>query len=151
MFAFDHINYAGHIKYHHIYLNNLLRKDNSIVKLIIILIINGHGESCHSESVNERFKKKRKELLGLSYQFKVLSFTYAINKWIKTSHIHILQTGHDRSLKANLKRYNVNIFGDGPTRNLPTGRRINKEVIDGFLHAQKTLESNPSRRLSRVG
>ena len=45
MFAFDHINYAGYIKYHHIYLNNLLRKDNSIVISIIILIINGHGEA----------------------------------------------------------------------------------------------------------
>ena len=156
MFAFDHISYAGYIKYHQIYLNTLLRKDNSIVK---DLIINGHGESCsgdsfsiiHGDFVNEHFKKKRKELLGLSHQLKVLSFTYAINKWIKTSHIHILQFGHDRSLKANLKRYNANIFGDGPTRNLTTGRGINKEVIDGFLHAQKTLETNSSGLLSRVG
>ena len=38
VFAFDHINYAGHITYQHVYLNDLLRK--SIVKG---LITNGHG------------------------------------------------------------------------------------------------------------
>ena len=32
MFAFDHINYDGYIAYQHAYLNNLLRKGNSIVK-----------------------------------------------------------------------------------------------------------------------
>ena len=36
---------------------------------------------------------------------------------------------HVRSLKTNLKQYNTNIFGDGLARN-PTGREINKEVID---------------------
>ena len=33
MIAFDHINYAGYITYQHVYLNDLLRKDNSIVKI----------------------------------------------------------------------------------------------------------------------
>ena len=47
MFAFDHINYAGYITYQHVYLNNLLRKDNSIVK---DLITNGHGASCSGNS-----------------------------------------------------------------------------------------------------
>ena len=33
VFAFDHINYTGHITYQHVYLNDLLRK--SIVKGLI--------------------------------------------------------------------------------------------------------------------
>ena len=43
MFAFDHINDTGCITYQYIYINNLLRKDNSIVK---DLITSGHGASC---------------------------------------------------------------------------------------------------------
>ena len=54
---------------------------------------------------------------------------------------------HVRSFKANL---DVNIFGDGPVRNLTTAGGINKEVTDGFLHAQKTLETNVSGLLSHV-
>ena len=33
MIAFDLINYVGYITYQHVYLNDLLRKDNSIVKI----------------------------------------------------------------------------------------------------------------------
>ena len=85
MFTFCHINYAGYITYQHIYLNNLLRKDDSIVK---DLIINGHGASCHGGSfctihgdfVSKHFRKKRKELLSLSPEVKVLSFIYEVNK-----------------------------------------------------------------------
>ena len=58
---------------------------------------------------------------------------------------------HARSLKANLKQDNVNIFGDGPARNLTTGREIDEEVIDGLLHVQNTLETNVSGFLSRLG
>ena len=43
---------------------------------------------------------------------------------------------HDWSLKAKLKQYNVNIFEDDPARNLTTGREIDREVIDGRLHAE---------------
>ena len=57
-----------------------------------------------------------------------------------TSHVHKEMTPgnsrlhfeHVRSLKANLKQYNANIFGDGLARNPTTGREINKEVIDGL-------------------
>ena len=38
----DHINYARHNKYQHIYLNNLLRREKSIAK---DLITNGYGAS----------------------------------------------------------------------------------------------------------
>ena len=47
MFAFDYINYAVYITYQHVYLNNLLRKDNSIEKN---LITNRHGASCTGDS-----------------------------------------------------------------------------------------------------
>ena len=85
MFAFDQINYAGYITYQHAYLNDLLRKDNSIVKG---LITNGHGASCsrdwfstiHEDLVTEHFKKKQKELLDLSPQVTTLVFIYAVNK-----------------------------------------------------------------------
>ena len=33
---------------------------------------------------------------------------------------------HAHSLKVNLKQYNVKVFGDGPARNLTTGRGSNK-------------------------
>ena len=48
---------------------------------------------------------------------------------------------HAHNLKASLKQYNVNIFGDGSGRNFTTGRYIDKEVTDGVLHAHKTLQS----------
>ena len=93
MFAFDHINYAEYIAYQHVYLNNLLRKDNSIVK---DLITNRHRALCfgdmfstiHRDLVTEHFNKKQKELLCISLQVIVLIFIYAVNKWIKTFHIH---------------------------------------------------------------
>ena len=46
--------------------------------------------------------------------------------------------------------YDVNIFEDGPARNLTSGRRINEDVI-GLLHVQKTLETKVSGLLSRAG
>ena len=83
-----------YLTYQHVYLNNLLRKDNSVVKK---LIINGHGvASCsgdlfstiHGDMATEHFKKKRRELLGLFPHLILLKFIYAVNKWIKTSYIH---------------------------------------------------------------
>ena len=53
---------------------------------------------------------------------------------------------HAHNLKASLKRYNVNIFGDGSSRNLTTGRYIDKEVTDGVLHVHKTLETNVAKQ-----
>ena len=44
---------------------------------------------------------------------------------------------HVRSIKAKRKQYNVNIFGDGLTRNLTTGREIDREVIDSLLHTEE--------------
>ena len=150
------------------------------------LITNGHSASCsgdslstiHGDLVTEHFKNKRKVLLGLSLQVIVLAFVYAVNKWIKTSHIHSkvgamlrkklnvftshahsemtpgnkrLHFEHARSLKANLKQYNVNIFGDGLAANLTTGRDIDKEIVDGLLHVQKTLGTNISGLFPRAG
>ena len=93
IFAFDHINYTGYFTYQHVYLNNLLRKDNSIVK---DFITNGHcasysGDSfstIHGDFVTEHLKKKLKELLGFSPQVIIMTFIYVVNKWIQTSHIH---------------------------------------------------------------
>ena len=56
-----------------------------------------------------------------------------------------------RTLQANLKQYNVNVSGDGSSRNLTTRRNIDKVVIDSFLHVQKTLETNVSGLFSRAG
>ena len=81
---------------------------------------------------------------------KLNAFTSQVHKEI-TPRIKRLHFQHDRSLKANLKQYNVNIFGDCLAKNHTTGRGINKEVIGGLLHVQKTLETNVSGLLSRVG
>ena len=85
MFAFNQINYAGYITYQHAYLNDLPRKDNSIVKGLITI---GHGASCsrdwfstiHGDLVTEHFKKKQKELLDVSPQVTALTFDFAVNK-----------------------------------------------------------------------
>ena len=39
--------------------------------------------------------------------------------------------------RAKLKQYNVNIVGDGPARNLTTGREIDGKLIDGLLQAEE--------------
>ena len=83
-----------YLTYQHVYLNNLLRKDNIVVKK---LITNGHGvasgsgdlfSTIHGDMATEHFKKKRRELLGLFPHLILLKFIYAVNKWIKTSYIH---------------------------------------------------------------
>ena len=43
----------------------------------------------------------------------------------------------------------MSTFGEDLARNLTTGRGINKEVIDGLLNVQKTLETNVSGLLAR--
>ena len=154
-----------------------MRRDKSLAK---DLITNGHGASCSGDSlingdlVSEHVKKKRKELLGLSPQAKVITFIYAVSKWIKSSHIRRkvrtmlwknlnvfssqvhkemrpgnkrLHFEHAGSLNVNLKQFNVNNFGDSSARNLST----NKEVIDGLLHVQKTLKTKFSGLSSRAG
>ena len=120
-FAFDHVKYAGYITYEHVYLNNLLRKDNSIVK---DLTTNGHGTSCsgdsfstiHEDLVTKHFKKKRKELLGLSPQAIVLTFVYAVNKWIKTSHIH-------RKVRTMFQK-KLNVFTSQAHREITPGNKM---------------------------
>ena len=78
-------------------------------------------------------------------------FTPQVHKEIAPGNNKRLPFEHTPSRKANLKQYNINIFGDGPARNLTTGRGINKKVIDGLLHVQKTLETNATWLLSRAG
>ena len=41
------------------------------------------------------------------------------------------------ALKAKIKHYNICIFKENPARNLTTGLEIDKEVIDGLLHAEE--------------
>ena len=157
MFAFDHINYARYNTYQHVYLNNLLRKDKIVAKDVIS---KGYGASSsgdsfstiHGDLVTEHFNKETK---GTAEPFRSGYSTaiYAVNKWIKTSHIHSkmrtmlrkslkvftsqvhkemtpgnkrLHFEHVRSLKAELKQNNVNIFRGGPARNLTTGREIDR-------------------------
>ena len=93
MFAFNHINFAGYITYQHVYLNNLCRKDRSVVKDLVTI---GQGASCSTESfsairgdlTDKYFKKKRQKLLAFSPQVIVLIFVYAVCKWIKTLYFH---------------------------------------------------------------
>ena len=139
MFAFDHINYVGYITYQHVYLNNLLGKVNSIVK---DLITYGHGASCsgdslstiHGDLVTEHFKNKRKVLLGLSLQVIVLAFVYAVNKWIKTSHIH--------SKVGAMLRKKLNVFTSHAHSEMTPG---NKRLH--FEHA-RSLKANLNNIMS---
>ena len=157
MFAFDHINYARYNTYQHVYLNNLLRKGKSVAKDVIS---NGYGASSsgdsfrtiHGDLVTEHFNKETKGTAG-PFCSGYSTAIDAVNKWIKTSHIHSkirtmlrknlkvftsqvhkemtpgnkrLHFEHVRSLKAKLKQNNVNIFRGGPAGNLTTGREIGR-------------------------
>ena len=91
-FAFDHINCARYNTYQHVYSNNLLRKDKIIAKY---LISNGYGTSgpgdsfstIHGNLVTEHFNKETKGTAG-PFRPGYSTDIYAVNKWIKTSHIH---------------------------------------------------------------
>ena len=88
----------------------------------------------------------------------------AVNTWIKTTHIHAklrkkfndtirLTTGshhkettqsemkrhsqHVKNLKDQLKKYNNDPFGDGPAKQLTTGKIIDAKIIQGLLDAEK--------------
>ena len=143
-----------------------MRTHKSIAK---DLITNVYGASSsgdsfsviHGDLVIEHFNKETKGTAG-RFCSDYSTDIHAINKWIKTSHIHSknmnnvekklnvftsqvhkeitpgnksLHFEHVRSLKAKLKKYNINIFGDRPAKNLTTGQEIEKEVTDCLLHA----------------
>ena len=91
----------------------------------------------------------------------------AVNTWIKTTHIHaklqkkfndtmkltatdshhkeITQSKmkrhsqHIKNLKDQLKKYNTNPFGDGPVKQLTTGKIIAAKIIPGLLDAEKLV------------
>ena len=179
MFAFHYIHYVGTL--HTSTLNNLLRKgcEDSIVKDLIKV---RHGASCsgdtfsiiHGDLVTENFKKKRKELLALSHQIVVMTFIYAVNKWMKTSHIHsrckqccgrnliclpfkFIKKLHQEikawilSMLTALKLILSNIMSTFlETVQLEISQLVEeviKEAIDGLSHLQKTLETNVSMLL----
>ena len=64
--------------------------------------------------------------------------------------LHFEHFEHSHNLKASLKQYSVNIFGDGPGRNLTTSREIDNGVTDGVSHVQKTLETNVAKQDSKL-
>ena len=64
--------------------------------------------------------------------------------------LHFEHFEHAHNLKASLKQYSVNIFGDGPGRNLTTSREIDNGVTDGVSHVQKTLETNVAKQDSKL-
>lgn len=113
------INYARHTTYPHVYLNNLLRREKSIVK---DLITNGYGAWSSGTSLSSicwewaasYLNKKRKELLTNSVQaIYTISDIRAVKK-LKTTHIFTVRYKH-----------------------FTTCREIHKEVVDGLLDEKK--------------
>ena len=62
-----------------------------------------------------------------------------------------LRFEHDRSLKVNLKQYNVNIFGEDPLEISQLVEKLIRKLLIVFLHVQETLEANVSGILSGEG
>ena len=92
----------------------------------------------------------------------------AVNTWIKTTHIHAKlrkkfndtirlttdshhkettqsemkrHSQHVKNLNDQLKKYNTNPFGDGPVKQLTTGRIMDAKIIQGLLDAEKISNS----------
>ena len=88
----------------------------------------------------------------------------AINRWIRTTHIYAklrvelmkkiktstssvhkestpsdtrLHLSHVKSLKDQLKGYGSHPFGEGPARNILTGKEVTLEIIAGLLDSPK--------------
>ena len=93
----------------------------------------------------------------------------AVNTWIKTTNIHTKlrkkfndtirlttdthhkettqnkmkrHSQHVKNLKDQLKKYNNNSFGDGPAKQLTTGKISDAKLIQGLLGAEKIGNSN---------
>ena len=62
-----------------------------------------------------------------------------------------LRFEHDRSLKVNLKQYNVKIFGEDPLEISQLVEKLIRKLLIVFLHVQETLEANVSGILSGEG
>ena len=91
----------------------------------------------------------------------------ALNTWVRTSHIHCAlksnlkqklrihtscihkelspgskkrHTQHVTNLKNTLKTYNVDMFSDGPARSITSGEKIDENIVNELLGADRTGE-----------
>ena len=67
---------------------------------------------------------------------KLNAFTSQVHKEM-TPGIKRLHFEHDRSLKANLKQYNVNIFGDGLAKNYKLVEELTRKLLVVFYMYRK--------------
>ena len=60
---------------------------------------------------------------------KIFGFWQHKAKWKDSQHV--------KNLKDQLKKCNTNPFGDGPAKQLTTGKIIDAKIIQGLLDAEK--------------
>ena len=162
-FAFDHVHYARYNSFQHIYLKHLqTTKTNAFNDLCI----QGYGatstgdpfSAIHGDIVTEHFNRETKGTAGPNRAGYIEN---TVNKWIMTSHIHIvislkkrmkvytssthkeltpgnksMHNSQVKSLKQTLAEYNVDPFSDGPVVHITTGKELDQDIVTDLLNAE---------------
>ena len=124
--------------------------------------------SIHGDLINEVFNGETKRQAG-PHRSGISTNVDAVNTWIKTTHIHTKlwkkfsdairlttdshhkettqsemkrHSQHVKNLKDQLKKYNNDPFGNGPVKQLTTGKITGTKIIQGLLDAEKIGNSN---------
>ena len=119
--------------------------------------------SIHGDLITEVFNGEIKRQVG-PHRSGFSTNVDTVNTWIKTTHIHAKlrkkfndtirlttdshhkettqsemkrHSRHVKNLKDQLNKYNTDPFGDGPAKQLTTGKIIDAKRIQGLLDAEK--------------
>ena len=113
-FAFDHINYARYMSFQHACLSDVEAKGDPAIDDLIKRGISGSLSG-------DKFSAILGDLI-----------TEVFNGETKRQ---------VKKLKDQLKKYNTDPFGDGPAKQLTTGKIIDAKIIQGLLDAEKISNS----------
>ena len=137
--------------------------DNLIKRSIAGSLSGDKFSSIHGDLITEVFNGETKRQAG-PHRSGLSTNVDAVNTWIKTTHIHAKSrkkfsdtirlttdshhkettqsemkrhSQHVKNLKDQLKRYNNDLFGDGPVKQLTTGKITDAKIMQGLLDAEK--------------
>ena len=121
----------------------------------------GKFSSMHGDLVTEIINGETKRQAG-SHRGEFSVDKEALNKWVITAHInaklrsevkdimhlstnsihkkcilsgYVLFLNHVESLKSKLVKYNINPFGEGPTKDLTIVKELGKNIMKGLIYA----------------
>ena len=168
VFAFDHVHYAKYNTFRHVLLTTMQQNNEDAFTHLLKYEETSTGlpfSAIHGDLVTEHFNRETKGTAG-PFRSGYSTDLHALNRWVKTSHIHIFtlreamkkrfrlnhssthkeltcrnkkrQHGHVKKLKKHLVDYNVHSFGPGPVQNFANGKEIDINIIQELLDAGKT-------------